>query len=194
MEDGRLQLGYVETAPSGMVRGALIGLAPLIVGGVFVIYVGLGPLNLVTLWGPLVERDASSFISALAALPGGNDFWFWFYLAFTVSSMMLPSASDRQGWLPLSILVGVVFILAVAAGAGDWMLTNLAPVVGVVFILAAVAGAGEWMLANLAPGVNDALLAMSTVFGVGVIAHLGLLPLVLVTRWVLSKLTGMKVE
>ena len=41
LPDGRLQLGYVETARSDMLRDSLIGAAPLIVGTLFVAYVAV---------------------------------------------------------------------------------------------------------------------------------------------------------
>src|SRR5512145_1635811 len=39
MPDGRLQLGYVETAHADIVRDSMIGAAPLIIGTLFVAYV-----------------------------------------------------------------------------------------------------------------------------------------------------------
>ena len=41
LPDGRLQLGYVETARSDIVRNSLIGAAPLIIGTFFVAYVAV---------------------------------------------------------------------------------------------------------------------------------------------------------
>ena len=48
--NGRVRLGFVETASPDIVRDALIGVAPLISGGVFVSYTGLERLNLVDFW------------------------------------------------------------------------------------------------------------------------------------------------
>jgi hypothetical protein len=50
LDDGRLQLGYVETAPTDLFRDALIGAAPLLTGGAFVIYAGIYHLNVEALW------------------------------------------------------------------------------------------------------------------------------------------------
>ena len=72
----------------------------------------------------------------------------WFYLAFTISSTMLPSASDRRAWLPVTlILVGLAGI-------------------------AILAWAGPWMLANLAPRMNQLLLTLATIFGISLVLHL----------------------
>jgi len=53
----------------------------------------------------------------------------WLYLAFTVSSTMMPSESDRHAWLELVISVGILFSIALLIGAGPWMLNHVAPLV-----------------------------------------------------------------
>ena len=55
------------------------------------------------------------------------DFLLWFYLAFAVSSTMLPSASDRRAWLPLGLVAALLLGISLAAGAGPWLLANAAP-------------------------------------------------------------------
>src|SRR3990172_611459 len=50
LPDGRLQLGYVETARADIVRDSLVGAAPLIAGTLFVAYVAIYPLQLRVLW------------------------------------------------------------------------------------------------------------------------------------------------
>ena len=49
MADGKLRLGYVETAGSDVVRDALIGTAPLLSGGAAVAFLGINRLGLVPL-------------------------------------------------------------------------------------------------------------------------------------------------
>ena len=51
----------------------------------------------------------------------------WFYLAFAVSSTMMPSESDRHAWLELLISIVVLFAMALLFGAGPWMLSTVAP-------------------------------------------------------------------
>ena len=97
MDDGRLQLGFVETASSDWFRDALIGAAPLLTGGLFVAYAGLNRLGLLALWETFTLREGTALPDALSHLFGRPDFWVWFYLTLTVSSTMLPSASDRRG-------------------------------------------------------------------------------------------------
>jgi hypothetical protein len=117
----------VETATGGFVRDALIGAAPLVTGSVFVALSAIYLLHLMPMWDMIRSGDWGEFWTLLNVVPGSPDFWLWFYLTFTVSSTMLPSQSDRHAWLPLGILVAGLVGVAILAGAGTWMLTNLAP-------------------------------------------------------------------
>ena len=125
--DGYLTLGYVETEKSDILRDSLIGLAPIIAGTAFVAYAGIVQLRLDTLWHVLSNGQMRLFLMGLGLLPSVPDFFLWFYLTFAVSSTMLPSESDRHAWLPLGLWIGALLILAVIAGAGAWMLENVAP-------------------------------------------------------------------
>jgi len=127
LPDGRLILGYVETARTDIVRDSLIGLAPLVAGGLFVAYASIFKLNLLLLWQTFQNGQADLFFAALQALPKVNDFPLWFYLTFAVSSTMLPSASDRHALTPLAVWVFAILALALIAGAGPWMLAYVTP-------------------------------------------------------------------
>jgi hypothetical protein len=125
--DGRLQLGYVETARSDAVRDSLIGAAPLIVGTLFVAYVALYHLQMRVLWDTFRNGQFELFWLGVRALPQSQDFYLWSYLAFAVSSTMMPSESDRHAWLELLISIAVLIAIALLVGAGPWMLSNIAP-------------------------------------------------------------------
>ncbi len=129
LPDGRLQLGYVETARADIVRDSLIGAAPLILGTLFVAYVSVYQLDMRILWDTLRNGQLNLFWMGIHALPHSKDFVLWFYLTFAVSSTMMPSASDRHAWLELVISVGVIFSIALLTGAGPWMLDNVAPLI-----------------------------------------------------------------
>lgn len=167
--DGKLQLGYVETAASDWLRDSLIGAAPLIAGGVFVAYVGLQQLGLDELWQGLRSQGWASLAGLLAAVYRKPDFWLWFYLTFAVSSTMLPSESDRRAWLPLGLALGLL--------------------VGVVLL----AGAGPWLIENLAMPVNTALQAVLAVFGISLGIHALLLGPLWALRRLLSHITGLRI-
>ena len=167
--NGRLRLGYVETASGGFIRDALIGAAPLVTGCLFVAYAAIYQMQLLPLWGFLRAAQTDAFWAYLKTVPAQPDFWLWFYLTFTVSSTMMPSASDRHAWLPLGLLV--------------------AALVGVVIL----AGAGPWMLANLAPPFDSFLRALALLFGLSGILHILLILPFLVLHRLLTKLTGVDV-
>lgn len=128
MPDGRLQLGYVETTSGGILRDAAIGAAPLVSGCLFVAYAAIYRMELLPLWDIVLSGNFPIFMAYLGEVLQGSDFWLWFYLVFVISSAMLPSASDRHAWLPVGFFVGGLLFLAILAGAGKWMMINLAPV------------------------------------------------------------------
>ncbi|MBE0670383.1 MAG: hypothetical protein IH588_07330 [Anaerolineales bacterium] len=129
LPDGRLQMGYVETVSTDIARDSLIGLAPLLAGTLFVAYAGVYHLQIHTLWNVLRNGQLELFWMGLSMLPKAQDFYLWFYLAFAISSTMMPSESDRHAWLPLGLWAAALLALAVFSGAGTWMLENLAPLI-----------------------------------------------------------------
>ncbi len=170
LPNGRLQLGYVETARAGLIKDALIGVAPLVAGCLFLTLTAFFKMNLLPLWEALRNWQMGGFWIELTKLPDITDFWLWFYLIFTISSTMMPSASDRHAWLPLGLIA-----MAVIAVAG--------------FV-----GAGSWMLAHLAPPLDDFLDKVSSLFGLSAVVHLALLLPVLLIHRLLARLTGEDVE
>lgn len=167
---GRLQLGYVETAKSDIVRDSLIGAAPLIFGTLFVAYVAIDRLDMRVLWDTFRNGQFDLFWLGLRLLPTVGDFYLWFYLAFAVSSTMMPSESDRHAWLELVVSVGILFAIALLVGAGPWMLANVAPV------------------------VSNFLSSVAVILGLSSVFHAVLiLPTMLLHR-LLSRVTGLDVE
>lgn len=128
LSDGRIRMGYVEVEQTDIIRDSLIGLAPLIAGTSFVAYAGIYQMQVHTLWNVLREGQIGLFWMGIGLLPSVPDFYLWFYFTFAISSTMLPSESDRHAWLPLGLWIGGLLLLAVFAGAGGWMLANIAPV------------------------------------------------------------------
>jgi hypothetical protein len=167
--NGRLQLGYVETASTDFVRDALIGAAPIIAGGIFVAYIGVSRLEFNTLWESLAQGEASSLRMAIKSITDQPDFWLWFYLVFTVSSTMMPSSSDRRAWLPLILVIAVFFGLVLLLGVGPWLLSQFGSV------------------------IRSAVDAITIVFGISVFIHLLLLPSAWMVRKLLSRISGYQV-
>ena len=127
LPDGRLQLGYVETRRSDILRDSLIGAAPLIAGTLFVAYVAVEHFQMRLLMEVLRNEQFNLFWMAMRALPNVGDFYLWFYLVFAVSSTMMPSESDRHAWLELLLSIGILLAIILVFGAGPWMLNNLGP-------------------------------------------------------------------
>ena len=135
LPNGRLRMGYVETAATDFIRDALIGTAPLITGSVFVAYAGLVQLGFTSLW----EQITIGELSVITQVMDQPDFWIWFYLIFVVSSTMFPSASDRRAWTPILLMIGFVVVLLLILGVGPWLWEHLGTsLLGFVNILALI--------------------------------------------------------
>jgi hypothetical protein len=169
LPDGRLQLGYVETARSDVVRDSLIGAAPLIIGTLFVAYVAIYHLQMRVLWDAFRNGQFDLFWLGVRALPQAQDFYLWFYLAFAVSSTMMPSESDRHAWLELLISISVLFGMALLFGAGPWMLSNVAP------------------------RLSTFLSSVAVIFGLSAFVHILLILPTLLVHKLLARATGIDV-
>ena len=169
LPDGRLQLGYVETAKSDIIRDSLIGAAPLIIGTLFVAYVAIYHLQMRVLWDVFRNGQFDLFWIGVRALPQVPDFYLWFYLAFAVSSTMMPSESDRHAWLELVISIGVL--------------------VGIALLV----GAGPWMLSNIAPRLSNFLSSVAVIFGLSAFVHIVLILPTMLIHKLLARATGVDV-
>jgi len=167
--NGRLRLGYVETASVDLLRDALIGAAPLLAGGVFIAYSAAVRLHLPAIWEGGMPADPRAWSASLAALLTTPDFWLWFYITFVVSSTMLPSPSDRRAWLPLLLVMLVLVALSVWVGAGPWMWDRLAPL------------------------FDRSMQAIVLVFALSFMMHAVLWPPLALFRRVLQRVTGLQV-
>jgi hypothetical protein len=169
LPNGRLQLGFVETAKSDILRDSLIGAAPLIFGTLFIAYAAVNRLQMDVLWNTLQNGQFNLFWMGVGILPRMQDFWLWFFLVFTVSSTMTPSESDRHAWLELVVSVGILFSITLLIGAGPWMLNSVAP-----------------LLSNF-------LSSVAVIFGLSALLHVILvLPTALVHK-LLVRITGVDV-
>lgn len=169
LEGGRIQLGYVETASSDFFRDALIGVAPLVTGGIFVAFAGVSRLGLNTIWESLTQGQMSSFSMAMKSVVDMPDFWIWFYLIFAVSSTMMPSSSDRRAWLPLISMMVILLGLVLLIGVGPWILTRFES------------------------AFKAALDAITMVLGITVLIHLILLLPAWIIRKIISRMVGLQV-
>jgi hypothetical protein len=166
MPQGYLRMGYVEVSETDIVRDSIIGAAPLILGNLAVAYIAIYRLHLIPLWDVLRNGQLELFWMGITLLPQVKDFALWFYLTFAISSTMLPSQSDRHAWLPLGLSVVLLISLALFAGAGSWLMTNLAP------------------------PLNAFLRSVATLFGLSAAVHGILIPPVMLLHKLLSRWLG----
>lgn len=169
MANGNMRLGYVETAATDPLRDTLIGAAPLISGMLVVSLLGAEPLGILPLADSLFEVELSVLWAEAAKLPARPDFWLWFYLAFAVSSTMLPSAADRRAWWSLGVFIALILLLALIPGVSQWMMVNVGPV------------------------LNRGLRGMGLVFAASSLIHLILIPPSWLIKIILSRITGLRV-
>lgn len=112
----RFNYGAVRISAADPFRYSLIGLAPLLTGSAAVLLCARFGLGI----PPLVAPQSWSSLVAYLRAP---DAPIWLYLIFAFSNAMLPSASDRQSWGPVSLFLGLVAVLlglgATSLGLGD---------------------------------------------------------------------------
>ena len=168
IDERRLQLGYVETVRTDVIRDALIGAAPLIVGGIVVAYIGFVRFDLPAIWIGFQQQEFQSWQAVAAKIFQNPDFWLWVYMGFVVSSTMMPSKSDRKAWLPIGIIIGLLLMISLLAGVGPWLTLNFTPV------------------------LNKLFRSIAVVFAVSVALHLLIWPPCLLLRLVLERITGLR--
>lgn len=113
---GKVQYGAVRIAPTDIVRGSLIGLAPLVAASLLIIAIGRYALGTEALRQVVASGQWEQVGAALSQSVRSADFWLWMYLVFAISNAMFPSASDREAWKPLLIYGGIVAVLLYLVG------------------------------------------------------------------------------
>jgi hypothetical protein len=169
IDERRLQLGYVETAQTDVIRDGLIGAAPLLAGGIAVAYIGFVRFDLPAIWLGFLQQGLQSWQILFARIFQNPDFWLWVYLAFVISSTMMPSKSDRKAWLPIGAVVALLLGISLLAGAGPWLVVHFTPVLNMVFRSIAI------------------------IFGISVVLHLIFWLPCLLLRLVLERVTGLRI-
>lgn len=164
--DGQLPLGFVETERTDWMRDSLIGASPLLAGCLFVGYAGSVHLNLPAIWQGFIDNGLAFLLQTFPKLYLQSDFWLWFYLVFAVSSTMFPSSADRRAWLPLGLIILLLF--------------------GIIW----VSGAVSWLVLQFVTTLNQAFKAIAGVFGISIFIHLIILTPVWLLRMCLNYWRG----
>jgi hypothetical protein len=127
LPNGKMRLGYVEIQKSDWFRDSLIGAAPLIAGCIITGWIANTFWNTPAIAQEIVLGDLQTLKQLFPIIYSGSHFWVWFYLVFTISSMMLPSESDRNSWVPVLLIISGIILVLIITGAGSWMEINLLP-------------------------------------------------------------------
>jgi len=167
-KQGKIRLGFVQTAKSDVIRDSLIGLAPFIIGLFLVAYIGAQKLGFTALTDINYEANLSAFVISLKNLPQMTDFGLWFYLAFAISTTMIPSEADRQSWKIIILVISIILVVVIISGLGGWMLDSIYPV------------------------INNWLLSISFVLVVSVLVHLLIFLPSWILRLVIFRMTGLR--
>ena len=122
---GVIRLGYVEVLRSDTVRTSLIGAAPLFVGAVALVFIGLQVFDLKAMQDALAVGNTNGVIDSIKAITNATDAWIWIYLVFAIANSMMPSTSDTQAWPPVIGFLVVTGALALLLGGTSLLHTIL---------------------------------------------------------------------
>lgn len=163
MTNGSIRMGYVETQRVDIFRNTLIGAAPLVAGGFAISLIGTILLQTSMLFNP-DTGIFPAFFSWLQVQISHPRFWIGLYLAVTISSMMVPSPSDRRDWLAFGLILASLVLVLYLVGAWGWLQGVFSPL---------------W---------QRLLNALAGVFAVSLLVHALALPPVFLLRKLLEKL------
>jgi hypothetical protein len=168
--DGTLRLGFVETAKVDFVREALIGVAPLLTGSGVVVLIGYSRLAIGPLGSAIASGDiAQMSVKFLESLRSADAF-IWLYLLFAVSNSMMPSASDRRAWLPVTVVLALIGVALYYIG--------VAPQV----------------VESVGDSVAGAVRVVASAFSITIGVNLVIIPIIWIIENALIRLTGLKIN
>ncbi|MCX6027257.1 MAG: hypothetical protein NTY23_13550 [Chloroflexi bacterium] len=118
--EGTLRLGYVETEEADFLRSSLVGVAPLIAGIIALLVLGQRMLHIDAVGLALAGGELDLARQSAAQILGLPLAGLWIYLVFAVSNTMFPSASDRRSWPWVGWVLGVLLVITLLTGVGEW--------------------------------------------------------------------------
>jgi hypothetical protein len=130
---GATRLGSVSIARADPLREGIIGMAPLTTGSVLILVIAYSIFGLAGPPDLAVDLDPGAVLSVLGGYLSVPNVWLWVYLIFSISNAMLPSESDRQAWLSLTlycclavvVLYGFGLLEQVSSPLSSFLLTGL---------------------------------------------------------------------
>ena len=160
-----LQLGYVETLRTDVLRSSLIGAAPLFAGVGALLLISREVFGVRDLSAAAAALDPHALTMQMRSVFTAEYAPLWIYAMFAVANGMMPSPSDRRAWPP--VLAGVVLIGIAAYAAGGAMLL-------------------DWVR----PGMRTALQWLGGAFTLTAFVNAGVLLVLVVCVKLLERVTG----
>jgi len=119
-EIGELKLNFVQISNrAGVIRKAVISVAPMIFGLVFIWYIAANVFNIMTVVGIMSTGELNDVAAGFSLLIDAPLFWLWIYVIFTVANTMYPTVpKDLQGWRTIFMGIGAVVVVILLLGIG----------------------------------------------------------------------------
>jgi hypothetical protein len=114
--DGHIRLGSVQVERVDALRASLIGLAPLLFGGLAVLLISTYAFGVSTLGEAVRAENIGGVIASLSGVLNAPDAWLWLYLLFAIANALVPSPADRVTWPPVILFSVLMLILALIFG------------------------------------------------------------------------------
>jgi len=169
LRNGQLRMGYVETKRTDFIRDSIIGIAPLIAGLLLIATIANNFLGFKNFNSTFITSKNQLIFPILENFMTQNDLGIWLYLCFCISSTMIPSAADRQSWKNVIFGLAIIIIILVLFGTGDWLLNSV------------TLQFERW------------LIRITFIILISLLIHLVIFIPLLVTRFIISKATGIQV-
>jgi hypothetical protein len=112
----QVSLGSVRVGRVDLVRGTLIGLAPLLAASAVISLIGNLVLGVDELWASVPQGGLDLVVAGVRQIMNVPDVWVWLYLIFAVSNAMLPSESDMWAVRPVLAFLGLAAVVILVLG------------------------------------------------------------------------------
>lgn len=120
----RIQLGFVPVQETDVVRASLIGVAPLVIGGGFIVALGYAIFGTPDVLAALSSGDVLAALRGLSVALQAPDVWLWAYLVFAIGNTMLPSSADTHAWPALAGVLALLSVAVLLVGGGATLLNG----------------------------------------------------------------------
>ncbi len=115
-KNGEIQLGSVDVRGGGLVEHTLIGMAPMLLGGLITVGLSYVLVDVDAVKQAVLSEQFDQVLRALSSAFRHQDAFILIYLLFTISSSMFLSASDRAPIQQMALYLALVLLPLYAFG------------------------------------------------------------------------------